>query len=74
MERNSTAIINGRERQAARMRVATGNWYICTATSRKRSVSLQGTNHVGYLLMRDWIHHYALPRGVAAEAVTYVAA
>jgi hypothetical protein len=72
--RNSIAIINCRELEAARMRVATGNWSTCTATSRKRSVSLQETNGAAYLLVRDWIQRPALLERAAAEAVTYVAA
>src|SRR5271154_3293792 len=38
--RNCTAIIPYREPGTARTRVATGNWYTCTATSRKPNASL----------------------------------
>src|SRR5438552_2358989 len=41
MARNFIAITQYHEPGTARTRAATGNWYICTATSRKPSDSLE---------------------------------
>jgi len=48
--RNSTAITRYREPEEARTRVATGNWCICSATSRKPGDSLVKAR-IAHLLM-----------------------
>src|SRR5260370_23807151 len=50
MVRKYIVITSYRESRAARTRAATGNWYICTATSRKPSDSLDRSGRTPLLM------------------------